>query len=189
MNQDEVGYIYVIRQVGTNYYKIGFSETHPERRWKELKTGTPNGLKVITYFRGSMRDEARLHEAFKRFARHGEWFKCDAMTLLTVAIDATLGHNTVPKVNIDKFEGVQTFLKEHYAFHRKTPKDQFDGTSQEELYDRYCEWIFRKDSEGLGQDEFFKALMALPFPRKSFNGQTILSLHMKPDSDLVLPDY
>ena len=51
---DGPGYVYIVRQIGTNFYKIGFTRFHPDRRFKELKIGSPRGLKVETFFEVSV---------------------------------------------------------------------------------------------------------------------------------------
>ncbi len=45
------GYIYVIQQKNTNFYKIGYtSHSNPRSRLTNLQVGNPNTLIFVSYF-------------------------------------------------------------------------------------------------------------------------------------------
>lgn len=54
--------------------KIGFSR-NPFARARSLSTGVPAPVSAIAGVPGSRQDEARMHKAFHRWHRHGEWFE------------------------------------------------------------------------------------------------------------------
>ena len=63
---------YCIRQQVTNYLKIGKSE-NPQRRLKELQTGSPTTLTLLHSIEGDF--ESELHQKFREFNLNGEWFE------------------------------------------------------------------------------------------------------------------
>jgi hypothetical protein len=66
------GFIYAIRCMGR--VKIGFS-TDPFRRFFGIKTSSPDSCVLLGYEAGDMAREAELHERFKHYRTHGEWFE------------------------------------------------------------------------------------------------------------------
>lgn len=58
---------------GNKHVKIGYS-ANPEKRLKELQTGNPLKLKLVTTIPGSYETEKALHLYFTRNKREGEWF-------------------------------------------------------------------------------------------------------------------
>lgn len=71
------GYIYLIHQAGTNYYKIGLT-SNPEKRLKQLQTGSSGRLcfKHLIQCHDMSAAELRLHQRFaaQRIRKDGEWF-------------------------------------------------------------------------------------------------------------------
>lgn len=68
------GYIYLIYDNQNNTLKIGFSKS-PKTRLKYLQSATSNQLTLISYFKGTEKDEKRLHNKFKSFRLASEWFE------------------------------------------------------------------------------------------------------------------
>jgi Meiotically up-regulated gene 113 len=72
------GYVYLIRQVGTNYYKIGIT-ANLNKRLKQLQTGSANQLEIFHSIEVTNRKEVEkvLHLKYKQcqVRRNGEWFK------------------------------------------------------------------------------------------------------------------
>jgi hypothetical protein len=66
------GFIYAIRCMGR--VKIGFS-TDPFRRFFGIKTSSPDACVLLGYEAGDMAREAELHDRFKDYRTHGEWFE------------------------------------------------------------------------------------------------------------------
>jgi hypothetical protein len=70
------GSIYVIRQEGTDHYKIGWTTAaDPMARLASLQTGSPNKLLLIGYFAaGSQATEWAIHNLLSIHRTSGEWF-------------------------------------------------------------------------------------------------------------------
>ena len=72
------GYIYLLRCERTHLVKIGFSKD-PRRRVRELtrqSTLLPyeHLFRLFDAFKGTLREEQRLHGVFSHLRRRGEWF-------------------------------------------------------------------------------------------------------------------
>jgi hypothetical protein len=73
-------HIYLIRQGGTDYYKIGLSRNPVEQRLKSLQTGCPNELEIVDVFTTEYgfvleRSIQRAYEHKKVFGGGDEWFE------------------------------------------------------------------------------------------------------------------
>jgi len=55
--------------------KIGYSDESPERRIKQLQTGNPRPLVLLGHIRGTLKDEAKLHQQFIHHNILQEWFR------------------------------------------------------------------------------------------------------------------
>lgn len=78
-----VGFIYIVRQRNTSYFKIGWTEQKKgltdrqsvENRVSSLQTGNPEPLDIVGFFRASgTKTERTLHNYFDTKRRTGEWF-------------------------------------------------------------------------------------------------------------------
>jgi len=69
------GFVYFIKEEGTDRIKIGFSEKHPEGRLKDFQTGNSNKLNLLGYIEGTYQDESNLHQEFSEERGSGEWFE------------------------------------------------------------------------------------------------------------------
>lgn len=69
------GYIYLVWAKGTDKYKIG-SSAYPERRIKDLQTGSPIPLSLIAVkeVETPEKEERKLHKLWAKHRAHGEWF-------------------------------------------------------------------------------------------------------------------
>lgn len=71
---ERIGYIYIIRKLDSDLYKLGFSED-PQRRLNQLQTGNGKQLNLVGYFDCfDLQQETRLHKIFKSSRKEGEWF-------------------------------------------------------------------------------------------------------------------
>lgn len=70
----ESGFVYFILDEVSDAIKIGFAKD-VNKRLSGLQTSNPNELKVISYYKGSKKDEYRLHYDCKDYNIRGEWFK------------------------------------------------------------------------------------------------------------------
>ena len=70
-----MSFIYLIQNLETSRYKIGISK-HPQKRIKQLQTGSGEELKLIhTYESDNVRKiETALHNRYSAQNTHGEWF-------------------------------------------------------------------------------------------------------------------
>lgn len=71
----EPGYIYVLKAVGTNYYKIGKS-IEPDRRILEIAPKMPFDVRFAWVIRTEFMSlaESRLHDIYEDHRANGEWF-------------------------------------------------------------------------------------------------------------------
>lgn len=74
MSVNEKSYIYFIQGETTHFIKIGKTYGSVENRIKQLQTGSPDILKVIGLTFEPESSEDSLHEKFKCYRAHGEWF-------------------------------------------------------------------------------------------------------------------
>lgn len=77
VNNRREGFIYIIRAVGTNRIKIGYSR-NPEKRFLEIQSPQmPFDLELIhkEWFIDAYALEQHLHKIFKTFRKKGEWFE------------------------------------------------------------------------------------------------------------------
>ena len=69
--------LYIIQSRITGAFKIGRS-SKPERRLKELQTGSPYELRIILVLKDQGHEELELHRRLKRYLSQGrmkgEWF-------------------------------------------------------------------------------------------------------------------
>jgi len=70
--------VYLIQSLENGFYKIGVSK-NPKKRIKQLQTGNPVTLKLITVFKTEYpyQIESFLHKRFSHCHREGEWFELD----------------------------------------------------------------------------------------------------------------
>ena len=70
------GYIYIIKEGGSSYYKIGVSKSSTYARLKILQVGNPRKLEVIleTAVSNYLELENELHKYYKDLNINGEWF-------------------------------------------------------------------------------------------------------------------
>ena len=66
-------FVYFIEAVGLHRIKIGVSD-NPEKRIKQLSTGSPVELKLIATIAGDSSLEKELHDRFKHLKQDKEWF-------------------------------------------------------------------------------------------------------------------
>lgn len=73
--------IYVIRAIGTNRVKVGWS-TDVSARMKSLKTASPYPLELVTTLETDEESlERLLHKGLRNYRVHGEWFELPEKTL------------------------------------------------------------------------------------------------------------
>jgi hypothetical protein len=66
--------IYLIINKAENFCKIGYS-SNPDARLKQLQTGNPYSLDLITSIQGDISLERELHKKFNHLKLQGEWFE------------------------------------------------------------------------------------------------------------------
>lgn len=70
------GYIYIIQQGKSDYYKIGYTTKEVTKRLADLQTGNPEVLHIVSYHHVDDRrkTERILHEIAGKYHYRGEWF-------------------------------------------------------------------------------------------------------------------
>ena len=71
-----MGYVYLIKDIDKNVYKIGVTRKKDSRRLKQLQTGNSGELELINIFETKypFRLEQMLHKHFEGSHLHGELF-------------------------------------------------------------------------------------------------------------------
>ena len=72
-NEFNNGFVYLAKNTVTNDLKIGYS-VNPKNRISNLNTSSPNLIKLLSFKRGTMIDERKLHLKYKSMRKNGEWF-------------------------------------------------------------------------------------------------------------------
>ena len=105
------GWVYFIQAQPSGLVKVGFS-VNPERRLRQLQTGSPEKLTMLHCWRvASAVQEKATHEAFKGFRVAGEWFKPDAALLGFIELMRNAGIED----EIRKWEEQAREYREHAA--------------------------------------------------------------------------
>lgn len=68
------GFVYAIADQSGDKLKIGYSK-NPNRRLKQLATGSSDRLYILTMFHGDKFLEKLIHRKFKKVRHNGEWMK------------------------------------------------------------------------------------------------------------------
>lgn len=76
-------HLYIIQSSNNGCFKIGRSK-HPEKRLKQLQTGSPYRLKLILVLEEMGKQEKSLHSLFpkNKISCKGEWFDFDLIGYL-----------------------------------------------------------------------------------------------------------
>jgi hypothetical protein len=69
-------YIYAIKAVGTNRYKIG-TTTDLKGRLATVQTGCPYPAQIVATWDGDRRLETAIHRELAEYRRVGEWFEIE----------------------------------------------------------------------------------------------------------------
>jgi hypothetical protein len=72
--KDATGFVYFVLAPSANRIKIGFTADNPEKRLKQLQTGSSERLDLIGFFPGNCEDETDLHRRFGHLRIVREWF-------------------------------------------------------------------------------------------------------------------
>lgn len=76
-------HLYIMQQHHTNLIKIGRSN-NPQKRLKQLQTGSPYVIKMLKIFTGLGNMERELHALLSdyRIRNNGEWFDSECLAEL-----------------------------------------------------------------------------------------------------------
>src|SRR5690606_20901236 len=69
------GYIYIMKDEGTKYIKIGFSK-NPTYRESTLQAEKPT-ITLVNKWKGTMSQEQTVHRILAKHRIRGEWFNCN----------------------------------------------------------------------------------------------------------------
>lgn len=96
--EDKGRYVYLIGSPVIRQVKIGLSDT-PAMRATALQTGSPVQLLVILAIPGGPVLERKLHDYFRAYRTHGEWFDFGDENPVTLVVSAAtlMGYPVHPK--------------------------------------------------------------------------------------------
>ena len=83
------GYVYIVEAVGTEAIKVGFTSLDPEKRLRDLQTGSHHELKFIALFSVSKDYERVIHDVLKKHHIRGEWYNREGLDLRAI-VDAAI---------------------------------------------------------------------------------------------------
>jgi len=69
-----MGHVYFVQEVESGAIKIGWS-SNLRKRVLALQAYSPNKLKLLAAFEGTLDTEKKVHESFKEYRIRGEWFR------------------------------------------------------------------------------------------------------------------
>jgi hypothetical protein len=113
--------VYFILAVKCNQIKIG-SSANPAERLRDLSTACPDEIRCLGTMSNEGHQESKLHEKFRQFRTHGEWFDADQSIL--EFIDANCSKEPVLKAPYSainaELDRAQATLKEAVSLWHKT---------------------------------------------------------------------
>lgn len=71
---DLSGWVYFVQGVTTGRVKIGFTASHPDRRFGVIQVHSPDPLRKLGVVLGTLETERILHRRFRPLNTHAEWF-------------------------------------------------------------------------------------------------------------------
>lgn len=71
----EVGTVYQVAANRSDLVKIGFTDRPMSQRLRQMQTGSPTKLRLVSWFPGTLADERAMHRRLARFRERGEWFR------------------------------------------------------------------------------------------------------------------
>jgi len=85
-------YFATARDIGR--FKIGYARD-PQKRIEALQTGCPAKLEIECVVEGGYDLEAKLHQVFRKYRTHGEWFELNE--IVDMALDWLKSGEAVPE--------------------------------------------------------------------------------------------
>jgi len=182
--------IYVIRAVGTNYYKIGHSDRDDySLRLNELQTGSPYDLETLLYIDGDAKDEKRIHDALSSFRTRREWFEIDPDKMFVVMFSAILLRKPEYKLvhegsrqYKDHLKALWTpgyFVQQYYYHNKNSTFSTATGITLDELWLKYVEVTQTGGMPIDNKKTFLTHLKNLSVPFKAFDGKIYFHLQRK----------
>lgn len=141
-NYRNLGYIYLINAVGTEYFKIGSSRCSVINRLLGLQTGCPIKLRYVyhTYVKDMFFTEKELHKIFSLRRTIGEWFrlsqedvkKCITLMRLMQVSEFTINSND--EILVEKPVEEKSFILEDYISSLNEDELKDEDDSEEYLF-------------------------------------------------------
>lgn len=184
--------IYIIKAVGTNLYKIGYTSRNDfSLRLNELQntTASPHYLELLLLIDGSEEDEKTIHRALSKFRVSGEWFEVDVDKMWLVTLSSIL--NRKPKYKIvhypsDKYKDFlkdlwtpKYFIEKFYEVNTGITLNQVTGISIDELWNKYVEVASAGNLKVNKKSEFIQALSVLGIPNRIIENVIYYNLSRK----------
>lgn len=186
------GYIYVLREIGTYKFKIGYTKDRMGPRTKEVQTGNPERLELVLEFEGDRGLEASFHRTFARYRIRpdGEWFFMDPAKLFAELFRYSHGvEDTDPwdhKVPYDVH--IEHMLETHFIMRAKEPQPPLECLSFEKTYSKYLYYCDRNGLTPVAAKVLRRRLVELGVGHTIYQGVDFFNLVVNVDSILMLEE-
>jgi hypothetical protein len=184
--------LYVIQGIGTDSYKIGFSNSSPEDRLEALQTGNPVLMRTIALFDGTREDEAKVHHMLKQrgFHMRSEWFEIRLADLFHILFEVALEREMkFRSVNIYSQKAVNKLFEEKYledwldqewVMSKDTPtKDMVFNTTFDQVWTEYYAKCFLEGVALVRSDFLMNKLNELKVGRLIHDNKYIFNMRKK----------
>ena len=99
-----MSYVYVLRESGTNYYKIGITKNEADKRRRQLQTGNPRDLVELYVFSAADRHaaESYIENKLARYMTNGggdEWYEFKTLDNLHIVLNRMIGDRELSLVS------------------------------------------------------------------------------------------
>lgn len=186
------GYIYVLREIGTYKFKIGYTRDRMGPRTKEVQTGNPERLELVLEFEGDRGLEASFHRmlADYRIRPDGEWFYLDPAKLFAELFRYSHGvEETDPwdhRVPYDLH--IEHMLKNHFILHSKDPKPPLECMSFEKAYSKYLYYCDRNGWTPVSKATLRRKLVEIGVGHVIYEGVDFFNMVVNVDSILMIEE-
>lgn len=142
--------IYIIRAIGTNMFKVGYTAGDPEKRLSQLQTGCPHKLEIYRIIDGAGREvEKQIADDLTDFSANGggEWF-----VIAPFVLDRRLERFTAPERDIS----VEEFGRLEWEWAHRPPgeKDSDIVNEMAELLVEWGKWHESGDAETIKKEDY-----------------------------------
>lgn len=196
MMESTDGFVYFVRNIGTDEYKIGFSQVYPTlSRLKQVLNSISYGLVIDLIIPDcSYQDEQSIHRFMDRFRNrsNGEWFYMPPKAWCILSAELILGQGKVPR------SGLRTTQRDHFDFFlndnfycspkEPDPSTEIDCISLDDLFKFYQRFCNYDDLNAMEFKQFRTKLACLDIGRKHYGSKIYFRAMLKHNSILQNSD-